>query len=220
TTLADWIASGDNPYFAKAAVNRVWAHFFGVGITEPVDEPSDDNPPSHPELLGELTKEFVAHKFDLKFLIRAIVNSRTYQLSSTQTDPSQQDARNFGRMALKGLTAEQFFDSLALAVGYTDQNTGQVRVGGAAGGSPRAEFLNKFSNFADKRTEYHTSILQALALMNGRFIADATSEDVNRSVTLTALIDAPFLTNTQRIEALYLATVSRKPRPEEMSRLT
>src|SRR5262249_17262812 len=70
-TLADWITRADNPYFARATVNKVWAYFFGVGLIDPVDEPGDDNPPSHPELLDELAREFAAHDFDLKFLIRA-----------------------------------------------------------------------------------------------------------------------------------------------------
>src|SRR5262249_21302536 len=90
-TLADWLTSGSNPYFARNAVNRTWAHFFGIGLIEPVDEPGDNNPPSHPELLDLLAREFVAHRFDLKFLVRAVIASRTYQLSSAQIDSTQDD---------------------------------------------------------------------------------------------------------------------------------
>src|SRR5262249_29105534 len=68
-TLANWITTPENPYFARAAVNRIWAHFFGLGIIEPVDDLGPDHPPSHPELLDELCRQFVAHKFDTKFLI-------------------------------------------------------------------------------------------------------------------------------------------------------
>ena len=90
--LSEWIARGDNPWFARAAVNRLWHYFLGVGLIDPVDGlGTEDNPPSHPELLDELARQFVAHDFDLKFLIRAITGSRTYQRSSRQTHPRQAD---------------------------------------------------------------------------------------------------------------------------------
>jgi hypothetical protein len=214
--LAEWITRADNPFFARAAVNRTWAHFFGIGITDPIDEPGDENPPSHPELLDELARQFAAHQFDVKYLTRAMVNSKTYQLSSKVSHESQNDARVFARMSLKGLTAEQLFDSLAEATGYQPQAQVNAR-GGFGVGSPRAEFLAKFANHSDKRTEFQTSILQALALMNGRFVEDATS--VERSRTLAAVIDSPFLGTTEKkIETLYLSALSRKPRADEMQR--
>src|SRR5207302_1354655 len=82
SALAEWVATADNPYFARSAVNRLWAHCFGVGLIDPVDEPGENNPPSHPELLDELARQFGAQRFNLKFVIRAITLSRTYQLSS------------------------------------------------------------------------------------------------------------------------------------------
>ncbi len=90
--LSEWIARGDNPWFARAAVNRLWHYFLGIGLIDPVDGlGSVDNPPSHPELFDELVRQFVAHDLDLKFLIRAITGSRTYQRSSQQTRPGQAD---------------------------------------------------------------------------------------------------------------------------------
>lgn len=220
TTLAEWVTSADNPYFARATVNRVWAHLFGVGIIDPVEEPGDDNPPSHPELLDLLAREFIAHKFDLKFLIEAITASHAYQLTSAVSEPSQLDPRLFARMSLKGLTGEQFFDSIALATGFVDQ--GPVLPRGAVvlnrGTPTRQEFLAKFGNPSMRRTEFTTSILQALALMNGNFVADATSADLQRSVTLSGLLDAPFMDNGQRIETLFLATLSRPPSGDEKDR--
>jgi hypothetical protein len=211
--LADWLTNSKNPYFARTAANRLWAHFFGIGIVEPVDEPGGDNPPSHPQLLDELARQLVEHKFDLRFLIRAIALSHTYQLTSTVTDPSQNDPRLFARMALKGLSAEQLFDSLAQATGYRER-TVTGRQFGRLGRTPRAEFLARFAS-QDKRTEMQTSIPQALLLMNGSFIADATS--VDRSELLAATLEAPFLKDpSERIEALYLATLARKPRAEEL----
>src|SRR5262249_35653011 len=119
-TLADWMTAPENPFFARNAANRLWAHFFGTGLIEPVDEPSDQNPPSHPELLDLLAREFAAHDFDLKFLIRAIALSKAYQLSSAASHESQDDPRLFARMAVKGMTPEQLFDSLAQATGFED----------------------------------------------------------------------------------------------------
>jgi hypothetical protein len=223
-TLADWMTSAENPYFARAAVNRMWAHFFGIGIVEPVDGfGSEEHPPSHPELLDDLTAAFVASKFDPKFLIRAITASRTYQLGSAVTDKSQEDSRLFARMAIKGLTPEQLFDSLVVATGYRQEtNPANPRLVQNPG-NPRAEFLAKFANASDKRTEHQTSILQALALMNGRFIADQTDSDLSelgKSRSLAAILDLPTLdTPRKKLDALFLNTLSRPMRPEEASRL-
>jgi hypothetical protein len=214
TTLAEWMTAPDNPYFAGALVNRMWAHFFGPGIVDPTDDMGAGNSPSHPELLDELAREFVAHQFDLKFLIRALTASKTYQLTSTTTDATQDNPRLFVRMPVKGLSGEQLFDSIAQATGYRrDPNEGRAFFGNP---TPRSEFVAKFAS-QDQRTETQTSILQALSLMNGKFVADATSLD--RSTTLAAVIEAPFLEPAQKIETLYLATLSRKPRADEMDRL-
>ncbi len=215
TTLANWMTASDNPFFARAAVNRLWAHFFGIGLIEPIEEMSEENPPSHPELLDELAWQLVAHQYDLKFLIRAITASRTYQLSGVPGPAATDDPRLFTRMPLKGLTAEQLFDSLAQATGYREQAQPNPRaVFGAR--TVRGEFLLRFAS-QDKRTEHQTSILQALSLMNGKFVMDAVS--LERSETLAAVLDAPFFDTPGRIETLYLATLSRKPRAEESQRL-
>ena len=85
--LAEWMVAPDNPYFSRAAVNRLWAHFFGIGLVDPVDDMGADNPPSHPELLDALARSFIEHGFDRKYLIRAIVLSRAYQLTSAVNGP-------------------------------------------------------------------------------------------------------------------------------------
>src|SRR5439155_13910922 len=92
--LAEWMTSPGNPFFARAAANRMWEHFFGIGLVDPVDDFRDENPASHPELIGELAKGLVEHRFDLKFLIRAITASQAYQRSSMLTDASQDDVRS------------------------------------------------------------------------------------------------------------------------------
>jgi hypothetical protein len=218
-TLADWVTSDTNPYFARAAVNRMWAHFFGIGLVDPVDEMGEDNAASHPELLDELAREFARHRFDLKFLARAIVHSKVYQLSSAAPDAKPEDLRLFRRMPLKSLTGEQMFDSLALAVGYRDNQPQQFRGFVANQQSPRTEFLSKFA-LNGKRTEPQTSILQALTLMNGKFVGEATNAgDLEKTETLAAVVDAPFFDNAGRVEALYLTVLSRRPRAEELSRM-
>jgi hypothetical protein len=218
-TLADWLIAPENPYFARAAVNYLWAHFFGLGIIDPVDEPSEDNPPSHPDLLKELSRQFVLNNYDLKYLIKAITASQAYQLTSAQTHPTQQDPRLFAAMQTKGMSPEQLLESLALAVGNTDGSNRFLQPGQRRGRfDPMTfELRQKFANYADKRTEYQTSILQALALMNGKMTADATS--LTKGGTLAAIADAPFLDTEGKLNALYLASLSRKMRPDEVSRM-
>jgi hypothetical protein len=216
-TLAQWMTRKDNPYFARAAVNRLWGYFFGSGIIDPIDEiAGGDQEASHPELLDELARQFVEHNFDLKFLIRAVVTSRAYQLSSLATHKGQEDPRLFARMPLRGLSAEQLFDSIAQATGYREVPNANPR---AFFGNPgeRGRFLTRFANSSDKPTEVQTSILQALSMMNGQVTAAAT--DLEHSETLAALLDAPFMDTVERVETISLAVLSRKPTQRELTSL-
>ncbi|HMC64429.1 MAG TPA: DUF1553 domain-containing protein, partial [Gemmataceae bacterium] len=222
-TLAEWITAADNPYFARAAVNQLWAYFFGAGLVEPADDMGEHNPPSHPELLDELARQFTAHRFDLKFLIRALVASRAYQLSSAlplkpNPSPLAGEGRSLlARMAVRGLSPEQLFDSLAVAIDWQEPPPrAQRSFVGQEDRSPRAQFLEKFAN-QDKRTESQTTILQALFLMNGKLMADATS--LEGSGTLAIIADAESLSTARRLETLYLVALARKPRAEEAARL-
>lgn len=201
--LAAWMTAPDNPYFARAAANRLWAQFFGRGIVDPLDELGGRAAPSHPVLLDELARQFVASGFDVKFMIRAITGSAAYQRSSRQTHASQEDRTAFARMPLRGMMPEQVFDSLALATGCQEDQRGR--------------FLGEFASL-DRPTETQTSILQALAMMNGRLIASAT--DLAESRTLTAILEAPFLDDRERLETLFLATLSRFPTESERARFT
>ena len=214
--LAEWITARSNPLFSRALANRLWAHFFGIGLVDPLDDLDESNLPSHPALLALLSSEFAAHDFRFEHLIRAITASRAYQLTSQTTHDSQRDPRRFAAMPVRGLSAEQLFDSLALAVGYRDP-AGDAGVFVFGYNSPRATFLETFANQRDRPIEYHTSIIQAMALMNGQVVADATA--VPRSWTLGAVARYPGFDNRARIEALYLATLSRLPRDEELARL-
>ncbi len=214
--LAEWITAKNNPLLSRALANRMWAHFFGIGLVDPLDDLDESNLPSHPALLALLANEFATHDFRFEHLIRAITLSRAYQLTSQTTDENQRDPRRFAAMPVRGLSAEQLFDSLALAVGYRDP-AGEAGVFVFGYNSPRATFLETFANQRDRPIEYHTSIIQAMALMNGQVVADATT--VPRSWTLGAVAQYPGFDNRARIEALYLATLSRLPRDEELARL-
>jgi hypothetical protein len=214
-TLVEWMTAADNPFFARAAVNRMWAHFFGVGLVDQPDGTGDGNAANYPELLDELAQEFVACKYDVKFLIRAITASQTYQRASAVSHPSQQDLRLFARMPLRGLSPEQLFDSLAMATEYQDTAPADPLVALRLGPqTPRAQFLAKFAA-QDQKIDYQTSILQALYLMNNDFIANRTSVQENR--TLATLADQRTST-VRKVESLYLVVLSRKPRPEESKR--
>lgn len=113
--VMDWLREPENPYFARVVVNRIWAACFGVGIIEPPDDMNLANPPSNEPLLDYLAREFVAHKYDLRWLHRTIANSRTYQLSWKPNDTNALDERNFSRAQVRRLPAEVTYDALVFA---------------------------------------------------------------------------------------------------------
>lgn len=213
--LAAWLTSPDNKYFARSTANRVWSQFFGVGIVDPVDDFDESNPASHPEMLDEIATAFAEHNYDFKFLIRAITATRAYQLSSQHTDESQEVAQRFARMSVRSLSPEQLFDSLSFATGYYEQQVDNRLIFNNM--SPRNQFRNLFLSNPFESTETQTSILQALALMNGSFVN--TAADPGQSLTLAAVADAPFYDTAGRIETLYLATFGRQPSEEELAKL-
>jgi uncharacterized protein DUF1549/uncharacterized protein DUF1553 len=212
-TLAAWVTAADNPFFARAAVNRLWGLMFGVGIIEPVDDAHEKNPPSHPELLDDLARAFVESGFDAKFILRAIYRSETYGRSSSTDGTGQRDVRLFARYPVQGLTPEQMFDSLQVVAGNGRDESGGNYLGNP--GSPRRQFVETFA-LSGSRTDTQTTIIQALTLMNGGLVGMATSLEGSR--TLGAVLELPGLTPAERVEALYLAALGRPPRPEELRR--
>jgi hypothetical protein len=217
--LADWLTSAKNPYFAKNMANRMWAHFFGIGILDPVDEPGENNQPSHPELLADLGKAFAENGFDNQFLIRAITRTKAYQLTSKMTHPGQADPRRFARMSLKGLTPSQLFDTMVAATGFREPAymRNQQNFGFVQPGNPRSQFLTRFAN-NERVTETNTTILQALMLMNGQFIGDQT--DLAKSEILAAVVDMPGWDTKKRVTNLFLTAFARNPTPEELEKFT
>jgi len=216
--LAQWITSKQNPYFAKATANRIWSLFFGRGIIDPVDDFSSTNRASHPELLKLLAIRFREHNYDFKYLIREITNSQTYQLTSRQTDSSQSQVEWYGKMPTRGLTAEQIFANLVQATGFFQQtNDANNPLSRPGTNTAQTEIFDLFKLEAENRLEPKATILQALSLMNGTFITNATS--LEQSDVFTAIIDFPELSDEKKIEAFFLSTLSRFPTEQELNRL-
>lgn len=210
--LARWVTSPENPYFARAAVNRIWGHYFGRGFVQPVDDLDPSHPAAYPEVFDALATQFRLHQFDLKYLVRVITATRVYQLSSRGTPHDKEDAQaaNFARMPLRRMTSDQVYASFVQATGFRTAAATPANPGDAA----RDEFLTKFADSATTPTEIETTILQALSLMNGRYVAGAT--DLENSEFLSVVADAPYLDDAGRIETLFLAALSRPPEPAEM----
>jgi hypothetical protein len=122
--LARWLTAPDNPYFARNLANRVWAHFLGRGLVEPVDDVRATNPPSNPELLDALARHLVASKYDLRELIRVLTASRVYQLSSKPNATNERDAQNYSRALLRRPPAEVLLDMVSQATGVPERFRG------------------------------------------------------------------------------------------------
>ena len=184
--LANWMTSAKKPYFSRAAVNRFWSHFWGRGLVEPFDDLSATNLPTHPEVLDKLATAFAANDFDLKFLIATITSTHAYQLSSRVDQEGQLADELFARMGVKGLTADQIMDSLRVATGNRDLFQSSPRIHKRTfndGAGLRELFQSDYAAPLERRT----SILQALAMMNGEKISDASTVRVGK--TLTAIAD-------------------------------
>jgi hypothetical protein len=239
--LANWITARDNPYFARAAVDMLWQYFFGVSLVEPIMEPGDTSI-AHPQLLDELARQFVAHNYDLKYIIRAIVHTQAYQRTSeVQSEPNPDELLLFARMPVRGMSPEQFFASIALATDYRAPvpYTGMNQPFFNQPTTVRGEFIAKFTS-SEKRTETSTSILQALFMMNGKFLTQRTKLNPNMTVAMVgsmtsertgaysrepeinlALHSIVLNSNPvpQKLKDLYLLVLSRYPTPPELSRM-
>ncbi|OWK36087.1 DUF1549 and DUF1553 domain-containing protein [Fimbriiglobus ruber] len=127
--LWEWMHDPKNSFFARSFVNRVWAHYFGVGIVNPVDDFSQANPPTNPRLLDALAQEFIASGFDIRALERSVLVSRTYQLSSTPNESNRFDKNNYAHSYVRPLMAEQVVDVLNAAIGVDEQFANEAPVG-------------------------------------------------------------------------------------------
>ncbi len=220
--LAKWLASPENPWFASTFANRVWAHFNGVGIVEPIDDVRVSNPATNPELLEELGKRFTASKYDLKGLVRDICNSRTYQRSTQRNDSNATDERNFAHASLRRIKAENLLDSLTCVTETKDKFQGLplgARAVQLADGNSSTYFLTTFGR-ATRETpcscevKMEPTLSQALHLLNG----DTTNAKIQQGGVAKKLIDAKKPAG-EAITELYLRTLSRKPTKDELDKL-
>lgn len=208
--FAAWMTSPSNPYFAKAIVNRVWSQLLGTGLTEPVDDFSEANPPSHPELLDELAAAFRDSGYDVSSLLRAICRSEAYRRTSRLTHDNQSPPELFARMAIRPMSPDQFADSLVLAVQV--QPADERVAGDDVEDLDRRRILNLLQA-EGSATDPATSVTQALAFMNGRIVDRATK--LATGARLQRILDEFPDELDRQIDELFLATLSRLPADAE-----
>lgn len=211
--FANWATSAENPYFARAAVNRVWAQLMGRGIVHPVDNLAASNPPSHPELLDALTQEFVAHRFDLKWLIREIVSSKTYQLASIG---SGSDAAPlwFERGRFRPLSAEELAESWIVAAGArpnTDSSKAVPAERFKIRGMNWSYMQRFFGSPNDGAGNFVGGMHEHLYLNNG----EVHSLISDKPGSLSAAISKSKAPWDKRVERLFVQVLSRRPSAAE-----
>jgi hypothetical protein len=219
--LAEWMTDPNNEYFSGAMVNRVWRHFLSVGLVEPVDDLRASNPPTNPELWRALNKEFVARKYDLKHLIRLIVNSRTYQLTSATRPDNATDTRFHSHYYARRLPAEVFNDALSQSTDVPEAYPGYplgVRAIQLPDPGLRSYFLTMFGRServtacACERSG-EVTMPQLLHLQNGESVVRKIGAGDGR---LAGLLKSG-ASDDQVIEELFLTTLSRKPNAEAIA---
>jgi hypothetical protein len=221
--LADWMSRKDNPFFAKALVNRYWKHFFNRGLVDPEDDMRETNPPTNPELLEALAQNFLENHFDLKNLVRTICRSQVYQLSSLPNKFNTVDKQYFSRYYPKRLTAEVLLDAVDVATG-TDSGFEGLPAGTRAVQLPdnsfnaNSYFLTVFgrpdsSSSCECERSQDASLAQSLHLLNSKDVQDKLTSKTGRAAALAK--------DTQREDALkvrelYDTVYSREPDAKEL----
>jgi len=203
--FANWVTAPDNPYFARAAVNRAWSVLFGRGLVDPVDDFGDHNPATHPAVLDLLAADFREHGCDLRRTLRIIAGTRAYQLSSGAADIDAAAIEAYAAMPVRSLSAEQVYDCLIQAAGRRDP----LERNDAALVAERTAFLAQIEAPTRQPTEFQGGIPQSLVLLNGPLVSRLT--DPATGDRIAALIDSPFLNDAARVDALYLAALTRTP---------
>jgi hypothetical protein len=219
--LARWLTTKSNPWLAKNVANRYWGYLMGKGLVNPIDDLRETNPASNPELLDALAAEFVKGGFDLKKLLRLILNSRVYQLSALPTPDNRLDTSFFTHYTLKRLTAEQLLDAINLATGTSEKFALQP-AGTRAIALPDTNypsyFLDTFGRpFRAQACECERSsdpnLSQALHLMNGDLVNRKVSDT---SGLLHRMLRDPKLTDETLVQTLYVQTFNRPATADEL----
>lgn len=209
--LADWMTSPKNLNFGATAVNRIWQHLYGRGAVSEIDDLDRVSDEERAFVLDELARRFAATDYDVRWLMAGLCKSRTYQRETPgKSDANQADTLT--QRPLKTLLPEQVFDALEqalnLPIGKSDDSP---RSNGT-----RTQMIARLNEAATSHPDqFRSGIPQALMLMHGSMISNAT--DIETSRTLRAVIEAPFLEPKQKIETLYMATLTRKPRDQELN---
>ncbi|MFM8292331.1 MAG: DUF1549 and DUF1553 domain-containing protein [Planctomycetia bacterium] len=208
-----------SPFFPKAIVNRIWGHFLGYGFTKPVDDLGEHNPPSHPELLDGLAERFREQSFDLKELVRWIVLSRPYALSSrtaagnAKDDPLLGEKPKFSHFYLRQMQAEQLYESLLTATQADKTQRGEEAA------KKKDQWMSQFviafgTDEGDDATTFNGSIPQVLMMFNGELIKQATSTGKGGFLDAVATSGG---SPKAKIDTLYLAALARKPSAKEVA---
>lgn len=221
-TLSELMTQGEEPWVAKAMVNRTWGHFFGYGFTRPVDDMGPHNAASHPELLDGLAREFVKSGYDVKQLIRWITNSEAYNLTSAKTskneidNPSAGEVPLFTHMYVKVMSPEQLYDSLIIATEAHKSG----RTSWDAAEQQRQRWMQQFviafdTDEGDEATQFNGTIPQALMMMNSELIQNAINTKPG-SYLHTVLSGRG--SDIDKLRTLYLATLGRVPSRTEIGK--
>lgn len=217
--FADWATSAENPYFARTIVNRLWAHYFGRGLVEPVDDLRATNPATNEPLMDALVEHLVALRFDIKAFTKTLLDSRLYQLSSAANESNRLDEQNYSHAAWKPLPAEVLLDAVSQSTGVDAEFVGWPRGYRAIeiwDNKLPSHFLEVFGrptrqSVCSCERGVEPSMAQALHLMN----AVATSEKIQHRDGRAAALARANLPPRQVVDELYLATLSRFPSDAE-----
>ena len=222
TGLANWMTDPRNPFFARACVNRLWSYYFGRGIVHPVDDMRATTPESVPGLIDALAKELVDHKYDIKYMVRLILNSKTYQLSSVPNPSNQQDDRFFSHFMAKPMPAPVLLDMIDQACGVREQfGSFPERARAAQADLPvNNEFLSAFGQshrefLTDIDPKLEPNLVQTLTMINSPYIENKVDNG-----TTTRAIAKDAKTDEDVVRECYARTFSRQPTPTELTTAT
>lgn len=220
-SLMAWLVEPENPFFPQAEVNRIWGHLMGRGIVEPVDDFRASNPPSNKPLLDWLAKDFVSHGFDREHVLRTILKSHTYQLSSRKNDFNKDDTKYFSHARTRLLSAEQLLDAICQVTGVQEKYAG-LPTGTRAASLPTPDVANDFLKvFGQPAREMacqcersnESNLSQALQMINGPLVHGKLTAENNRLRQLAAA----GRTNEEIVGELYLSALARKPSEPELA---
>ncbi len=224
TVLVKWMTAPKNPFFAKTMVNRIWRHYMGRGFVEPVDDIRPTNPASNEPLFDFIAQDFAAHGYDLKYLMRTILRSETYQRSAIPLKGNERDSHYYAHYPFKRLGAEQMLDAISAATGIAEKFDGLpsgVHATQLPDAGVNSYFLDLFGRpsrniVCECERSDDPNLSQVLHLMNGPELNARLTAKTGRIATLfdKKLADGPL------VEELYLAAYSRYPTPAEAKRAT